>query len=817
MCGAKTLAYTRSMETRTASDDARSPGVRAPFLWSIGTTSLAAVLALSWIGRPTDSIEYPVVSGAYNALNHWGDSRAYPARDIPRGAWMRGYEHSRATLREPTGPAPALSIQGSGWQPIGPTNGGGRTLGLTFEPGNPNTIWAGSASGGLWRSTTGGLGATAWQRIDTGLPVLGVSTIAFDPGNADVIYIGTGEVYNHMMAGNLEADRRTRGSYGIGILRSTDGGATWSKSLDWSYEQQRGVWAIRVDPSNPATVWAATTEGIYKSTDSGASWTQKLGVIMGTDLVVHPTNTDTVLVACGNLGSAGRGIYRTTDGGDNWSLISGGGLPPNFLGKVQFAVTPADPNVVYASIGNGFEVFGPDNFTWLFRSSDFGATFNLRNTTDYSRWQGWFAHDVAVSPTNPDLVVCVGIDVWRSTDGGLTLNQVSNWFTGFSGILPDGGPEGPPDYSHADHHDVVFHPTNQNIVYFANDGGVFRSTDAAQTFAGVNGGYQSTQFYNGSVNDPNDPNLAMGGLQDNSSAIYRGPGQWQRGVLGGDGGWAAIDSTDPDIVYATAQFLFVGRSTDGGVNFSVVSPPDLGGPVAFIAPLVMSQQDPLCLYGGSDHLFKTFNGGGSWFVGQQGNPIDGNPILVMAVAPENDDVLYLATAPVVGRGSVQRTTDGGSNFTDVTGSLPDRFPGDLAVDPTDEATVYLALSGFGSSHVFRSTDYGATWVDIDGGKLPDVPTSAIAIDPLFPHHVYVGNDLGVYFTKNGGASWLQLQKGLSEAVLVNELSISVANRRLRAFTHGRGVFERKLIGKPGIVTPLPIQGATKVLPTQTPP
>ncbi|MHC4966837.1 MAG: WD40/YVTN/BNR-like repeat-containing protein, partial [Planctomycetota bacterium] len=640
------------------------------------------------------------ISGAYLALSHWGDSRAYPGDDIPAAAYMLAYDYSKAQLRPPQqetgGGAGSALAPGPGWEPIGPVNGGGRTLALAFHPWNPDTVFAGAASGGLWRSTTGGVGPTAWERIDTGLPVLGVSTIAFAPDDPDVMYIGTGEVYNVEASGDLEADRRTRGSYGVGVLKSVDGGVTWVKSLDWSYDQRHGVWAVRVDPLDSDIVWAATTDGVYKSIDAGVNWTQKLSVVMATDLVVHTQTPDTVLVGCGDLGSADRGIYRTINGGDTWTPIVGGGIPTDFMGKIQFGVTAADPDVVYASIGNGFNPPPDtgDNFTWLLRSDDFGASFSLRNTTDYSRWQGWYSHDVAVHPLDPDTVICVGIDIWKSTDGGSTLWQKSNYTLYYTGDLPPGGPEGAPQYSHADHHDAVWHPTDPRVFYVGNDGGVFRSLDLGETYEGVNGGYQSQQFYNGSYCSATDPDLAMGGLQDNASAIYRGGNHWTRWVLGGDGGWCAIDPTDPDIVYATAQFLYVGVSTDGGVNFSLVSPPDLGGPVAFIAPFVMSPTNPLVLYAGSNYFFKSFDGGDEWYIGQGGVEIDGNPILLLAVAPQNDDVVYLATSPYAGRGRVHRTLDGGSNFTDLTDTLPDRYPGDMTVDPTDEATVYLTMSGF---------------------------------------------------------------------------------------------------------------------------
>lgn len=731
------------------------------------------------------------LSGAYRALSDWGDSRAYPFKSIPAGTYGREVERLRLTGRSARG-------QGAGWQPLGPTNGGGRMLTVAFDPVDPGTIWAGAASGGLWRSTTGGVGADAWERIETGHPVLGVSTIAFAPDDPQTIYIGTGEVYNHMNAGELAADRATRGSYGIGILKSTDGGASWIKSLDWSYDQRRGVWAVRIDPFDSDVVWAATTEGVYKSIDAGASWQLSLGVVMAMDLVVHPTIPGTVLVGCGNLSSPGRGIYQTRNGGITWPQITGGDLPADFAGKIQFGVTPADPGLVYASIGNGFTSAG--GASWLLRSFNFGLTWELRTTTDYSRYQGWFAHDVDISPTDGDDVVAVGIDVWTSSNGGTTLNRVTSWTAGFSGILPDGGPEGTDDYSHADHHDVVFHPTDPSIFYLANDGGIFRSTDGGLTYEGVNGGLQTQQFYNGTWSDPNDPNLWLGGLQDNSTVIYRGPGQWQRGVLGGDGGWGSIDPTDTDIVYASAQNLQIGKSLDGGDSFFFVFPPDLGGPVAFVAPFAMSPLDPQKLYTADSFLFRTVDGAGSWQVGNGGAAIDGNPILSLAIAPSDDDVVYVATTPFGGnRGGVYVTTDGGANFTDITGTIPDRFPGDMTVDPLDPSTVYLALSGFGTSHLFRSSDMGATWVDIDNGLLPDVPTIAVTVDPLLPDHLYVGNDIGVFFSPDAGASWQQLDAGLPQAVLIGDLGVSPAGRTLRAATHGQGLYERALPGGAGTI------------------
>ncbi|MCB0270637.1 MAG: hypothetical protein KDH95_20945, partial [Calditrichaeota bacterium] len=396
------------------------------------------------------------------------------------------FEHNRQTLRK------NASQTADGWQTMGPHNYGGRTLAVVFNPQNPNTIFAGSASGGLWRSTTGGIGVDAWDYLPTGFPVLAVSSIAIAPSDSNIMYIGTGEVYNYQAAGTGAAYRSTRGTYGIGILKSTDGGQSWEKSLDWSSNQQRGVWAIKIDPNNEAVIWAATTEGVFKSIDTGANWTQVHSVILAMDLAIDPLNSDNVLVGCGNFGSTGHGIYRTTNGGANWTKITSG-VPSAFAGKVQLDVYPSPFGTQFlASIGNGFSTTS-GNASWLCKSSDNGQTWQIMSTQDYSQWQGWYSHDAAFNPSDFNEITAVGIEVYQSTNGGSTLQQKSSG-NAFGGVIPPGSPEGAPTYVHADIHDIKYHPTNPEIIYFATDGGVFRSIDGGSTFAGCNGGYQTTQF-----------------------------------------------------------------------------------------------------------------------------------------------------------------------------------------------------------------------------------------------------------------------------------------------------------------------------------
>ena len=729
----------------------------------------------------TQEAETDEASGAYQALIFNAERQAYPQNKLPVDAYYRAWEKmttNTAATRNGDDPLP--------WESIGPHNRGGRTLAMAFNPQNSNTLYAGSASGGLWRSYSAGQGVNAWEQVAIDFPILGVSCITFAPGDSMTMYIGTGEVYNFSAAGTGAAYRNTRGSWGMGILKTVDGGETWTKSLDWSYNQLHGIWAIKIAENNPNLIYTATTEGVYKSIDGGANWTLVLDVIMATDILVKPSDPNQVVATCGNFGTPGFGTYKTTDGGGNWTKIETG-LPDQYLGKGQLAMAPSDEEIIYASIGNGFG--NSDGASWLCRSDDFGSSWEIRNTTDYSRYQGWFAHDVAVSPTNPDYLVIIGINVWVSQDGGLSIFQESVSGGGYPDP-PIEGPDGNFLYVHPDCHDVVFHPDNSNIVYVANDGGMHRSEDGGQTWHSTNGAYQTTQFYNGTSTSLVNEDIFLGGLQDNGTINWNGDLTWRRS-LGADGSWTATHPTNENIFFNSYQNLNVQKSVNG-TDFFVLNMNNVRiSPVSFIAPYVIAPSNGNVLYSGSSFMGKSINQGINWSLINGGLPLDGNPPLSMDIAFENEDVVYVATAPYNGnRGHVFVTIDG-LNFTDVTGDLPDRFPMDIAIDPTDEAVAYITFSGFGSGHVFKTEDYGGSWIDISEG-LPDIPTNAVIVDPMIPGHVYVGNDFGVFLTKDDGANWESFQEGMPAITMVFDLKISPLNRKLRVATHGNGAYQRNL-------------------------
>ncbi len=755
--------------------------------------ALALLLSLVFACKKTASVnessEENMVSGAYEALVEMSMARVYPFEQLPPTGFNQAWrfvgemETAEAAVRS-TDP----------WQTLGPHNRAGRTLRIVFNPLNPNTMYAGSASGGLWRSHTGGQGNNAWHKITTGFPVSAVSTIAFPPNDSMTIFIGTGEVYNHLTAGTGSVYRPNRGTYGIGILRSKDGGATWSKSLDFTQDQNKGIWDVEVAPSEPNTVYAATTDGVYKSLDAGDTWNLVHNVVLANDLAVHPTDPNKVVVGCGNQSSPGHGIYRTTDGGVTWTQIFVGAAD-NANGKIQLDYAKSNPEVLYASIGNSLS--SAEGASWLYRSSDFGATWQLRTDEDYSKWQGWFAHDVAVHPTNPDRLVIVGIDVWRSDNGGQNIQQVSQSSNGGIGFTfpPIEGPDGGPEFVHSDVHDAIWHPTLPNVFYVADDGGIHRSTDGGQSFQSASGRMQTAQFYNGFSNSATDEFYCVGGLQDNGTIrLTNEPDQvtgstvrWQR-VGGGDGSWTGINQQDDNLAYFSSQNL--------NLYGSLSSSPPKQNPTAFIAPFALAPSNGFVIYAGSAVVAKSTDGGDSWSITNNSQVLDGGPAISMTVSYTNPDVAYVATAPYNGnRGNVFVTQNGGNTWEKITGDLPDRFFMDLEVDPTNDAIAYVAVGGYGSSHLYRTMDYGLTWDDIGIG-LPDLPTNAIAVDPLFPNNIYIGNDLGVFSSVDNGITWQSYLEGLPEAIIVFDLKISPSNRKLRVASHGNGVYQRDLLEAP---------------------
>lgn len=460
------------------------------------------------------------------AMNFMTQQRAYPGKVIKGGKFYSEYQQSSSRIKK--------VVSDDSWELLGPFNQGGRTNLIVVDPNNTEIIYAGSASGGLWKMKYYSDENYTWERVNTGYPVLGVNAIAIDQRDSNIIYIGTGEVYGYQNSNGGLHIRTTRGSYGIGLLKTVDGGVNWTKSIDWTYSMQRGILAIDIDPDNPDIIYSGTTEGLYKSINSGESWMLVNSTVMAVDIEINPNNTDILFVSFGNFETEGNGIYRSDNAGDTWTKLSGG-LPDSWTGKTMIDIYENEPNIIYADVANMFSSLG------LYKSEDNGKTWTLLSNEGYSGGQGWFSHYVRVDPEDNKKIFLAGVPHGSSEDGGTTFYQR------------------PSENMHLDNHAFANHPSDPDIIYFATDGGVYRTQDGGWTISPLNRGYVTAQFYPGFSCSATDSNFAAGGLQDNSVMTFRGSPDWVREGFA-DGNYAFIDPNDDNVIYASNQRLQIFKS-----------------------------------------------------------------------------------------------------------------------------------------------------------------------------------------------------------------------------------------------------------------
>ncbi len=724
---------------------------------------------------------------ADEAFEWWYAQRALPGNIISPDGITNAYNFTRREMslqKKFTAEEP--------WEMIGPDNIGGRVLSLAIDPDSSNIIWAGSASGGLWRSRTGGAGVSAWEYVNTGMYVISVSSIAINPKNANEMYAGMGEIsgYNLGQVGTPGA----RTTYGGGIVKSADRGKTWAVTgLNWEFSLNRSVQKVAINPKNPKTIFAATSEGTYRSYDAGATFVRALDTLMAMDVVINPSDTSIIYVACGQRNTApNSGLYKSTNGGATFTKLAGG-LPANNFGRTSLAISQSNPSIVYASISDAVT----HNLAGLYKTTNNGASWELMSQTNYLSGQGWYNNICEVHPANPNIVYGAGLDAYKSTTGGSNLTRKSYWYKSLGGVVPAGGQEGSDNsYAHADHHAIIFDPKNSNRMFFGTDGGVFESTDGGETFIGRNGGFKTTQFYNGFANSFTDSLIALGGLQDNGTIKWQGQMSWNK-VYGGDGGWCAIHPTNKNIMFEEYVYLSISKSTDGGNNWKNVfnSSSDSSN---FIAPFVIAPSNGNILYAGSKKMHKSTDAGETWFTTNNNQVLNGANLSCMDISYTNSDTAIVATGqraiPIF---EIFWTTNGGINWTKSTSTIPNRYPTDIAFDPSNSKIAYATFSGYRTSHVYKSTDAGKTWNDISNTaatKFPDIPAQSVCVDPGNSDAIYVGTDLGVYRTLDGGKNWEFWSDGMPFTMVI-DVVISPKDRRIRAATFGNGVYQRKLTPK----------------------
>ncbi len=735
---------------------------------------------------------------------------------------------SSSANRPGDGLAPLAGL--SPWTALGPGNIGGRTRAFALRPGAPTTLYAGGVAGGLWRSTDAG---ASWQPLSDLLPNIAVNSMAIDTTNPDRMFIGTGEGFF-----NIDAVR------GAGIFRSLDGGLSWERLASTNTPSFRFVNDLAISPNNANVIYAATGDGIHRSSDGGATWTQVYNqstapaVSRGClDLVVKPgANPDTVFASCGNF-EPGK-ILRNTNanGAGTWDLV----YSEATMGRASLAIAPSAPDTIYALLACT-DACGDyvDGVRAVIRSTSGGAAGtwsdrfrnNLSNPPTVAAQailsnpvfaflpecgfgtrgifsQGWYDNVIAVDPVDANRVWVGGIDLMRSSDGGQTFAMASHWWFNQTS----------PNFVHADQHAIVFHPgyngTSNQTMYVANDGGIYRTSNAAaaaapQTIAGIcgqagslpaitwsnlNNGYAVTQFYYGAVYP--DRNSFFGGTQDNGTVrgtTGGGPNAWVE-LLGGDGAAVAVDPGNTQILYAANTDISIQKSTNGGTTW-VDAINGISDEGLFINPFVMDPNNAQRLWTSGSFMWRTNDGAANWVRASANGPTGIHRYSAYAVAPGNSNLVVAGTS----NGQIFRTTSAttATSATTWTSSTPrSGFVSSIAFDPANPNNVYATYSTFGGQKVWRSTDGGQNFTAIDGtapAVLPDVPVHALAVDPTNGNRLFVGTDIGVFVSPNGGTTWMRENAGFANTVVETlEIRNTAPQPVIFAFTHGRGVYRSTL-------------------------
>ncbi len=745
------------------------------FLYAVLLLFLAGSARLLLRDRAQSSIGKPLVS--YCALKNKGKlprlerrptdwfyrQRIFPYDSLPIGKHREAIVEARE-LRAQLLRTTADEVT---WHAAGPTNIPGRVCDLAVDPFDPATIYVASASGGVFKTTNSG---QDWAAVLDSEGAYPTGAVAVHPTNPNIVYVGTGE-------GNPACGPHE----GCGVFKSVDAGATWDHvGLPNSLRIPR----IIVDPDYPETVYVAVyggyfenagdERGVYRSVDGGATWDQILYPIPGMgciDLVLHPSS-NTMLAAFFELqGDFGPNVWRSTDRGDTWTNISdaGVGLPPTSMdfGRIGLTIDPVT-GTAYAQYSENFRIF-----YGTFKSIDTGATWSQVSGVGlsglYDGWLGFYFGNVRVAPGAPDIVYALGLLTRRSLDGGDT------W-----AILHDGIDV------HVDQHAMYIYPDNIDEVLLGNDGGVYRSHDGGDSWDTLVS-MPNDQFYAITI-DYQNPERLYGGTQDNGTlrTLTGGGDDWDQ-ILGGDGMHCIVDYTNPDIIYASAQLGYLVKFVDGGTNYrGAIDGINFSEPRNWNTPVVMDHNDPLVLYYGTSHLYRSTDGAESWS-SVSDDLAYGGTLSTIAVSRTDPDVVYVGAD----NGLVWCTTDGCETWSIIVSGLPIRYVTRVVVDPFDPAVVYVTLSGYAnegswSPHIHRSTDYGQTWISIEG-NLPDAPVNDVVVDYYNDSTLYVGNDVGVYVTKNLGSTWEPFGTGLP-IVTVQDLAYHIPTRKLVAGTYGRSMY-----------------------------
>jgi len=664
------------------------------------------------------------------------------------------------------------------WKELGPTapnmpnelpgwNGIGRVSVVETFATDPNLVLLGSAQGGIWKSSNGGVN---WTAVNIpGYPIFSVSDLTVAPSNENIVYVATGDV-----DATVPSEVSGFPSFSYGVLKSTDRGLTWkSTGLTIAPESNNLISALWVDPSNPDVVIAATYIGIMKSTDGGATWQVKSTALQFRDIIQNPSNKSIMYSSTFSISGSAR-FYKSEDAGETWEPV----MTLSNVSRIKIAVSPAKPNLVMFAAASSSDGSLDGVYKSLNNGSSFlkmGITTNVSGTTNLLGWsspingsntggQGWYDLAFEISPTNSSQIFIGGINIWRSSNEGTNWVLSAHW-TGAGGA----------PWVHADIHWLKYQKS-QNKLFACSDGGIARSTDNGVSWRDVSEGLKIQQYY-GLASSNVNTSLTMAGAQDNGTALTRNGSNYSH-VLDGDGMACAIDKINPQVVYASQYNGRFYRSLNQGSSFSQMSNEgQRGDRAAWVAPIACDPKNTSTVYIGYTGLYKSTNAGSSWV---KLGTLPATTMRCIAVAPSNPNYIYVGY-----NGAMYVSTNGGSTFTMQNGI--GGFVMDIEVHPSNPERVWVTFGAFSPSQKIIEINKGVI-TNITGFGLPNVPCNTVAFQPGVLNRLFVGTDVGVFFKDDASTTWAPYGKGMPSTVVSDMNFISTTNV-LRVATYGRGIWE----------------------------
>ncbi len=663
------------------------------------------------------------------------------------------------------------------WQLVGPENVGGRITDIEIPNNNPTTYFVGTASGGIFRSTTAG---ASWDPIFDSVSTLSIGDIDISKTNTNMILVGTGEPNGGGGSTNFD---------GSGVYLSNDGGDTWqSKGL----VNVGSIGKVLIDPINPNNMYVGSmgllyaqtiNRGVYKSTDAGNTWTKtlfvsdKTGVI---DMAINPINPNIIYAATWErvrtpvnriYSGPTSNIYKSIDAGVTWSLATNGLPTIADKGRISIDISNSNPSLLYATYTNN-----AGNVFSLYKTENSGASWTEVSTSGITNsiYYNWWFGGVFINPNAPEKIYLAGFDTNYSFNGG------SNW-----SVIGSNDPEG----VHVDQHAVAFNSNNE--VLLGNDGGFYRSTDGS-TFNKINN-LPISQAYRMAVN-PNNVNEVYAGFQDNGTwrTLTGGYDDWNQ-IFGGDGFQPAVNPVDANILFVEYQYGKFQKSTTNA-SFFFISDNGVSTtqPRNWDMPYIISPNNATIMYLGTNSLYKSTDSGSNWssisenlskaiYSGSQRY----GTITTIDVSPLNSNIIFIGTDD----GNVWKTIDGGINYTKISNSLPNKWVTKVKASPTNVNQVFVTYSGYRynlfDSNLYVSNDLGSSWQDLST-DLPNTPLSDIEISNS--NTVYVASDIGVLVSNDMGINWNFLGANMP-SVVVTDLVLHESTNYLFASTFGRGVYK----------------------------